>query len=229
MIAFLFGCADVEKEIRKNIEGPLNGRGELFFEQICGFPSAVKPEMTEIKVSLNSGSSSNDGSGVVKVIGLIGEYRCDSEIFFTYSRSYSGGNVLTGGDYLNFSSIRRLTPVVKTISAPESALSVSVGYEEKGLLSSQSGILPDGSFCCSYRFDVLSDGTVFRIKPVRREGDILPRLRLYQNGQYLSTGIQRGVRLKKGRAYIIVSGGSKPGSFTFLVEKLSEDESRIIN
>ena len=109
------------------------------------------------------------------------------------------------------------------ISDPSSAVLIQTGQKINGELTVTDTHLPDNTPADYYCIELKGDKPAIKFSSAKDE-KINIKGYVYQDKMFISQLTETGVKLKPGRAIILIDAGNKTGRYSFKIEELSETE-----
>lgn len=227
-LLFLTGCfrfphGDAEKEFRSLMEYQYSASGSDLTLAACGWPVHQPMKLKDLKLELFPDSTSSNGRGYAEISTEGDAFTCGGKLFFIYNYSYTGGHGYSGGTSLRLEIITRESAVDEEISFPGQSMSIETGTVIEGELTDTDLQLPDRSPADFYSIELTGDKPAVKFTDVKG-GEIRIRGAVYQDKMFVSEFNDYGIRLKNGRAFILITAEGKTGRYSFKVEDLTDEE-----
>lgn len=224
----IFTSCDIKSSIEKEIvsifeRDQFSARGSDLTLAVCGWAVQENLKLESVNVKIDYGSGRKSGSGIADISASGKAFRCSGKIFFSYGRYYSGGHGYGSGyEDLNV-NFRRESEVADVISEHAAAKQLKPGMKIRAEISVHSEKLPDGSLADFYFIDADDASPVFKIT-LSGNKKFSPKDFWYQEKKLSSVSNWSGTRFKKGKIYLMVSGGKSGGNYTMVVEEITGSE-----
>jgi hypothetical protein len=215
--------ADADKEFRSLLENEWTSPGSELPISVCGWPVSKKMEVTDLNIEMFPDSTSKHGRGYADFSTRGDNFTCNGKLFFLYYYHYTGGHGYSGRNDIRVQIIQRESAVDEKISTPPYAEIIETGKKIEAELTPDDILLPDNSPADFYSIELKEHKPAIRFTDIKGDGVII-RGAVYQNRIFLSAMDETGVKLKPGRAFILITAGGKTGRYSFRVEELNEDE-----
>lgn len=214
---------DADKEFRSVMENEWTSPGSELPISVCGWPVSKKMDVKELKIEMFPDSTSKSGRGYADFSTTGDNFTCNGKLFFLYYYHYTGGHGYSGRNDIRVQVIQRESAVNEKISNPSHTESIGTGVNIEAELTLKDILLPDGSPADYYSIELEGDKPAIRFTDIKSDG-IKIRGAIYQNNMFLSALDETGVKLKPGRAVILITAGGKTGRYSFKVVKLGDAE-----
>jgi hypothetical protein len=224
----LTGCfrnprGDAETEFNVLMDNQFSASGSDLAYAACGWPVSGKMKLKALKLDLFPDSTSENGRGYAEISTEGDRFTCGGKLFFIYNYSYTGGHGYSGSTDLKIEIIQRESAVDEKISNPPLALQIETGKIIEGELSETDMRLPDNTPIDYYSIELKGDKPAIKFTDVKGNG-ISIKGSVYQNRMFVSGLSDTGMKLKQGRAVILITAGGKTGRYSFKAEELSDAE-----
>jgi hypothetical protein len=228
ILVFIAGCfrfpySDIKEELTSLMKDQYSATGSDLTFVMCGWPVHGIMKLKSVEVKMNPGSDSSGGSGTADMQAEGEGFSCGGRVFFTYTYGYTGGHGYSGGTDIKPGILNRESDVEHSISNPSAVLLIKTGANISGTFSEGGARLPDGLLCDYYCIELNDKNPAIRIITGNKT-NLTIRGCIYQNSRLVSSLPYSGVKLKQGRAIILITAGNKTGNYSFTVEELDEAE-----
>ena len=227
ILLFLTGCfrnprVDADSEFRSLMDSQYSASGSDLAFASCGWPVKGKMKLTELKISMFPDSTANNGRGYADISAEGNRFSCKGKLFFIYDYSYTGGHGYSGGTDLKLGIIQRESEVDKKISNPRNAVFIENGKNIEGELSLSDTQLPDKTFADYYYIELKDNNPAIKITAKGKDKLNITGC-IYQDNKLISALPSGGIKLKQGRAVILIASDGKKGKYSFRVDDLNDE------
>jgi len=228
ILLLLPGCfrnphGDADTEFRLLMDNQFSASGSTLAYGTCGWPVSGKMKLKSLKIDLFPDSGLKEGRGYAELTSDGDGFTCGGKLFFIYDYSYTGGHGYSGGTEINIRIINRESAVDENVSNPASAVPIETGKLITGELTTGDTSLPDKSSADYYSLELKGNKPAIKFVNIKGEGFTV-KGSVYQDKMHISPLSGMGIKLKPGRAVILISGEGKTGRYSFKIEELGDKE-----
>lgn len=207
----------LKKELKQLIEVcPFSATGSDLMLAVFGWPSLKTLQLKSLLVSVSPQSSSKSGSATATISGISEGVEYNAEVSFTYFKSYMGGHGYSGGSGLSLSNFQRENEVPSFVCCPGSFKTIQPGEALQDSITNESFHLPDGSLANYYQLTTNFNISVIEIELTGYDKKQLSLKYFIFKGNKIIT---RYNAQNTGTFSVLVTGGSKTGSYTINLKK----------